>query len=80
MTNDTFEKGEKVKALCNYAYQITEGKIYEVVKYEPEYCDRRNGAWFTWPAYLTVIGDDGEPITGHAHRFTKLNADEIKGE
>lgn len=80
MANPVFEKGEKVRALCNYAYNITKGKTYEVVMYEPEFCDGRNSAWFTWPAYLTVIGDDGKAVGCHAHRFAKLNADQLNAD
>lgn len=69
-----FKEGERVKAICSHAYRITEGRVYTVVKFEPEFYDDRSKSGFTWPAYATVIGDSGEPITCHAHRFRKLEA------
>lgn len=62
-----FAVGDKVIAVSNGSYNwlLTEGKEYTVVKYEPPHRDPT----FTWPAYVTVLGDHGKPVTGHAHRF-----------
>jgi hypothetical protein len=60
-----FSVGQKVKATGSYMHQLTEGKEYTVVKYE----DPVHTPTFTWPAYVTVIGDFGKPVTGHTHRF-----------
>lgn len=57
--------GETVIATGGYSWHLTKGREYVVTKYEPEFRDTN----FTWPAYVTVIGDSGKPVTGHAHRF-----------
>lgn len=62
-----FEVGQEVEATGSYMHQLTKGKKYTVTKYEPEYPEP--GIGFTWPAYVTVIGDFGKPVTGHAYRF-----------
>ena len=62
-----FEVGQVVVATGNYSWLLTEGKQYTVTKYEPECPDHAIG--FTWPAYVTVIGDSGKPVTGHTYRF-----------
>ncbi len=64
-----FKAGQTVVSIGSYAYLLTEGKQYIVVKYEAE-CPDLN---FTWPAYVTVIGDSGKPVTCHAYRFRALN-------
>jgi hypothetical protein len=71
-----FKEGEQVRAICNHAYRIKEGKIYTIIKFEPEFYDRTSPSGFTWPSYATVIGDNGKPITCHAHRFAKLEANQ----
>ena len=63
-----FKAGEVVVATGSYNWRLTEGKEYTVIKYEAEFTDTT----FTWPAYVTVIGDSGKPVTGHTHRFHKL--------
>lgn len=68
MIEEVFEVGQCVIATCSYGYQLTKGKAYVVTKYEPPYHDGP----FTWPAYVTVIGDFGKPVTGHTHRFRKV--------
>ena len=65
-----FEVGETVVATGSYFWSLTEGKQYVVVKYEPPY--REPDLAFTWPAYVTVIGDHGKPVTGHTYRFRRL--------
>ncbi len=66
MADQKFEVGQKVIATGSYGWLLTEGKTYEVVDYAPAWY---MGSGFTWPAYVTVIGDSGKPVSGHAHRF-----------
>ena len=70
--NPVFEVGQLVVATGSYNWLLTEGKQYVVIKYEPEQYDPT----FTWPAYVTVIGDSGKPVTGHTHRFRALKDEE----
>lgn len=67
MNEPIFTVGQKVIATCNYMHQLTEGKQYTVIDYIPS--ARDSNAAFTWPAYVTVIGDSGKPVTGHTYRF-----------
>lgn len=60
-----FSAGQKVIATGSYNWRLTEGKEYTVVGYVTE-CVTPT---FTWPAYVTVIGDNGAEVTGHTHRF-----------
>lgn len=69
MNNTIFNVGDIVIATSSYNWLLTEGKQYVVTKYEPEFRDET----FTWPAYVTVIGDSGKPVTGHTYRFKLLN-------
>mgnify|MGYP000879960009 CR=1 FL=1 len=68
MADIVFKIGEKVIATGSYNRHLTTGKEYTVTNYEPEYPDDH----FTWPAYVTVIGDFGKPVTGHTYRFRKV--------
>lgn len=65
-----FVEGQKVIATGSYNWLLTEGKEYTVTKYEPP-C-RNDGGAFYWPAYVTVTGDSGKPVTGHTHRFAPV--------
>lgn len=67
-----FKVGQLVVATGSYNWLLTEGKQYVVIKYEEE-CPTEN---FTWPAYVTVIGDSGKPVTGHTHRFRAVESTE----
>lgn len=70
MKDLVFTVGQVVVAtgrLDGYQNHLTAGKEYTVTKYEPKVPDAN--ASFTWPAYVTVIGDLGEPITSHTYRF-----------
>ena len=60
-----FYEGQRVTATGSYGYLLTRGKEYVVVGVEPP-CVLPT---FTFPEYLTVIGDDGKRVTGHSHRF-----------
>ena len=65
MAEPKFNVGQLVVATGSYTWLLTEGKQYVVINYEPEHYDPN----FTWPAYVTVIGDSGKPVTDHTHRF-----------
>lgn len=65
MKTPEFAVGQVVEATGSYGGTLTENKKYTVTKYEPEARDET----FTWPAYVTVIGDYGQPVTGHTYRF-----------
>lgn len=69
-----FEIGQVVVATGSYNWLLTEGKQYTVVKYEPRSTTETEN--FTWPAYVSVIGDSGKKVVGHAHRFRALEKDE----
>ena len=69
MKEPEFKVGDVVVATGSYMHQLTEGKEYTVVAYYPEVHDPT----FTWPPYVTVIGDFGKKVTGHTHRFRKQN-------
>lgn len=63
-----FTVGQRVQATCSYMYSLTEGKEYTVVGY----ADRLVTPTFTFPPYVTVIGDHGKPVTGHTNRFRAI--------
>lgn len=67
-----FQVGQNVVATGGYNWHLTKGKQYKVIDYTAE-CVTET---FTWPVYVTVIGDAGKPVTGHAHRFRALRDDE----
>ena len=67
-----FEVGQTVVSTGGYCNLLTEGKQYVVTKYEP----KAYTPHFTWPVYVTVIGDYGRSVTGHAHRFRALKEGE----
>jgi hypothetical protein len=64
----TFEVGQVVEATGSYSWLLTEGKRYEVVNYDPPVVTPT----FTFPAYVTVIGDSGKPVVGHTYRFRAI--------
>ena len=70
MAERVFEVGEIVVATCSHAWQLTEGKQYVVIKYEPPYREPNIG--FTWPAYVTGVGDRGKALSCHTYRFRRL--------
>lgn len=65
-----FTSGQVIVATCNYANQITEGKQYKVTKYQAEDAQPH----FTWPAYVSVMGDLGTEVTAHTHRFKPVDS------
>ena len=67
-----FEVGDVVVCVAPYRYAFTLGKQYTVLKYEPQYPDTN----YTWPAYVTVTGDNGKEAVCHARRFKKVENDE----
>ena len=68
-----FEIGETVVATGSYGYTLTEGKQYTVVDYQPAVQVEN----FTWPIYVTVIGDFGKPVTGHDYRFRSMKDSDV---
>lgn len=67
-----FEVGDVVECVYADGYHFKIGKQYTVLKYEPRYPDTN----FTWPAYVTVTGDNGKEAICHARRFKKVENDE----
>lgn len=66
--------GDIVVCVASRGYMLTTGKQYTVVRYEPV----SHAPTFTWPAYVTVIGDDGKETTGHDHRFKLVTQENAK--
>lgn len=64
-----FEVGQIVEATGSYNWRLTRGKRYIVIGVEPELVTPT----FTFPVYVTVIGDSGQPVTGHAYRFRAVD-------
>ena len=65
MTDPVFNVGDKVTPNYSSGYHLTMGKVYEVVKYDPPFCEET----FTWPAYVQIHDDRGVLVTAHARRF-----------
>jgi hypothetical protein len=64
--------GDLITCRSNTGYsQLTKGKQYRVEVYDPKTRTEN----FTWPAYVTVLGDDGNPLCCHAHRFEEYVED-----
>lgn len=61
--------GDRVVCIGNsgYGYLLTENKEYTVVRYEP--AEQSDLANYRRPAYMVVLGDSGQPVHAHAHRF-----------
>jgi hypothetical protein len=66
--SEVFELGQVVVAVGSYCHSLTEGKEYTVVEYTAPVVSPT----FTWPAYVTVVGDLGERVTAHTYRFKPL--------
>ena len=69
-----FTKEQVVVAVVvrGYEHFLTEGKEYKVLEYTPKQYVPDSGG-FSWPAYLTVLDDNGRETSCHASRF-KLKA------
>lgn len=66
MTDPVLSPGERIRCVgARDIRELTEGKVYEVLKYEPRTPDQ----CFTWPAYVHIINDDGAAYCCHASRF-----------
>ncbi len=65
MKEEVFTVGQRVVAISSFEWYLTEGREYRVVEYIPRLPLER----FTFPAYVTVVGDHGKNITVHAWRF-----------
>jgi hypothetical protein len=70
MKDKVFTKGQIVKGafIRGYEHYLTKGKEYIVVDYDPEF----QTPGFTFPAYVTVIGDHGGFTKAHTHRFEEV--------
>lgn len=58
--------------ISGYEYHLTAGKRYTVTDYSPP-VRMENG--YTFPAYVTVAGDDGRPVTAHTYRFKPITGE-----
>ena len=65
MRDPVFTVGDKVTPVYTSGYHLTEGKVYEVVKYEPLFPEEN----FTWPAYVEICDDRGKFVVAHARLF-----------
>ena len=70
MADPVFEPGDKVTPRYTRGYDISMGKSYEVISYEP----RDPQPTFTWPAYVCVADNSGREVKAHAFRFTKVES------
>ena len=68
--HDDFKVGEVVVCRGSRGYQLTVGKEYTILDYQPKYYDSDSAAGFTWPAYIGLLDDYGVYVQCHAHRFT----------
>ena len=65
MTDPVFKVGDKVTPLYTLGYDLTKGKVYKVVAYDPPWSEEI----FTWPAYVQFHDNYGRLTTAHARRF-----------
>ena len=72
MTDPVFHSGQKITPVYTNGYDITLGKEYEVVLYEPVCVDDYN---YTWPAYVHFVDDYGKKCIAHARRFKGVTND-----
>lgn len=64
----TFKVGDKViatQAIGGYQYHLTPGKVYTVTNFQPQNVTPN----FTFPEYVSVIGNMGKEVTAHTYRF-----------
>ena len=64
-----FNEGDQAICTGSRGYDLTTGKVYTILKYEPSYHDCNGVSGFTWPAYVKVTDDYGKIVHCHAHRF-----------
>ena len=65
MRDPVFKRRDKVTPIYPSGYDLTAGKVYEVVSYIPSFSADN----FTWPAYVQIHDDRGKLATAHARRF-----------
>lgn len=68
MTDPVFHPGQKITPVYTNGYDITWGKEYQVVMYEPQFA----GVNYTWPAYVHFVDDSGRKCIAHARRFKEI--------
>lgn len=72
MTDPIFKPGDQVECTGSRGYAFTTGKAYTVLRYEPGGSDGESP--FRWPAYVSVLDDDGKRVFCHASRFKHMEA------
>ena len=65
MSDPVFNVGDKITPLYTSGYHLTEGKVYDVVAFDPPL---RAGT-FPWPAYVEFHDDRGKLVVARARRF-----------
>ena len=70
MDDPVFTEGQMVTPVYTNDYNLTMGKEYQVVMYEPQLVD----GTFTWPAFVHFIDDLGKKCGAHARRFKEIPA------
>lgn len=71
MTDPVFTEGQMVTPVYTNGYDLTMGKEYQVVMYEPQLVD----GTFTWSAYVHFVDDYGKKCIAHARRFKGVTDD-----
>lgn len=71
MTDPVFIEGQMITPVYTNGYDLTMGKEYQVVVYEPQLV----GGTFTWPAYVHFVDDLGKKCIAHARRFKGVTDD-----
>ena len=66
------KKGDIIICRGDRGYDLTAGKEYVVIDFEPSDADTDIG--FTWPAYVHIIDDTGKQVAAHAARFVEKGA------
>ena len=66
-----FKAGDIVTCVGSRGMAFSFFKEYEVIDYSPEYMEPDDPSCFVWPAYVTVVDDNGVTQTVHADRFKK---------
>ena len=71
MDDPVFTEGQMITPVYTHDYNLTMGKEYQVVMYEPQFVD----GTFTWPAFVYFVDDLGKKCAGHARRFRGVTND-----
>ncbi len=71
-----FKEGDTVVCKRNDSYNITVGKSYTIIQFDP--AETVNG--FTFPEYATFLDDNGKKCVAHASRFDNATTPESEDE